>query len=228
MRFVRFLLGVLLIPLCIAGTRTLASLVMQLDPGDQAVPYPLLALLAGFLLWQLIFIFLTRPVRTYVFAHELTHALWGWFMGARVSKFKVSKDQGSVTLSKTNFLITLAPYFFPLYTVLLIIVYYALFIFIAVEKYHSIWLGLIGFTWGFHLSFTITTLMQRQSDIRAYGHLFSYAFIYLMNVLGICLWVVLVSRMTVVQMCKFLYTDTLAAWKLTTDAILWIPTLFGQ
>jgi hypothetical protein len=228
MRFVRFDFGILLIPLCIAGTRTLGSLVMQLDPGDQAFPYPLMALLAGFLLWQLIFIFLTRPVRTYVFAHELTHALWGWFMGARVSKFKVAKGQGSVTLSKTNFLITLAPYFFPLYTVLLILVYYALWIFIEVEQYHSTWLGLIGFTWGFHLSFTITTLMQRQSDIRAYGHLFSYTFIYLMNVLGICLWVVLVSRMTVVQMCKFLYTDTVAAGKLARNAILWISTLFGQ
>lgn len=228
MRFIRFVLGVLLIPLCIAGTRTLVALVMKLDPGDQAVPYPLMALLAGFLLWQMIFIFLTRPVRTYVFAHELTHALWGWFMGARVSKFKVAKDQGSVTLSKTNFLITLAPYFFPLYTVLLILIYYILWIFFEVEKYNSVWLGLIGFTWGFHLSFTITTLMQRQSDIRAYGHLFSYAFIYLMNVMGICIWVVLVSKATMVQMGRFLYSDTVEAGRMTWNAILWISAYFGQ
>ncbi len=198
----------LLVPLCMAGTQTLASLVMGLDPGEQAVPYPLLALLAGFLLWQMIFIFLPRPVRTYVFAHELTHALWGWLMGARVSKFKVSKDKGSVTLSKTNFLITLAPYFFPLYTVLLIGLYYILLIFWEVEKYHSVWLGLIGFTWGFHLSFTVITLMQQQSDIRSSGHLFSYAFIYLMNVLGICVWVVLVSKASMIEMGKYLYNDT--------------------
>ena len=194
MRFVRFVIGLLLLPLCIAGTQTLVALVMKLDPGDQAVPYPLIALLAGFLLWQMIFIFLPRPIRTYVFAHELTHALWGWLMGARVSKFKVSKEQGSVTLSKTNFLITLAPYFFPLYTVLLILLYYILWIFWDVQKYHSVWLALIGFTWGFHLSFTVITLMQKQSDIRSSGHLFSYSFIYLMNVLGICIWVVLVSK----------------------------------
>ena len=228
MRFFRFVIGLLLIPLCVAGTRTLISLVMKLYPGDQAVPYPLMALLAGFLLWQMIFIFLPRPVRTYVFAHELTHALWGWLMGARVSKFKVSKDKGSVTLSKTNFLITLAPYFFPLYTVLLIIMYYILFIFWDVEKYHSVWLGLIGFTWGFHLSFTVITLMQKQSDIRSSGHLFSYAFIYLMNVLGICLWVVVVSQATAVQMANFLYSSLIDTGLNVWDGILWILSFFGQ
>jgi hypothetical protein len=228
MRFVRFVVGIILIPFCIAGTSTLWSLIMKLDPGDQAVPYPLMALVAGFLLWQMIFIFLPRPVRTYVFAHELTHALWGTLMGARVSKFKVSKAQGSVTLSKTNFLITLAPYFFPLYTVLIIILYYALNIFLEVERYHSVWLGLIGFTWGFHLSFTIITLMQRQSDIRAYGHLFSYMFIYLMNVFGICIWIVLVSSATLAQMGQFLYNDTSGSLKWAWNGIIWISSLFRQ
>ena len=204
------------------------SLVAALDPGDQAVPYPLLALLAGFLLWQMIFIFLPRPVRTYVFAHELTHALWGWFMGARVSKFRVAKDKGSVTLSKTNFLITLAPYFFPLYTVLLVITYYVLLIFWEVEKYHSVWLGLIGFTWGFHLSFTVITLMQHQSDIHSCGYLFSYTFIYLMNVLGICLWVVLVSTASMAEMGRFLYNYTLAAGIQIWGAVLWIVAAFRQ
>ena len=218
----------LMIPLCVAGTRTLISLVMRLDPGDQAVPYPLMALVLGFLLWQMIFMFLPRPARTYVFAHELTHALWGLVMGARVSKFKVSKDQGSVTLSKTNFLITLAPYFFPLYTVLLILIYYVLWMFVEVEKYHSVWLGLIGFTWGFHLSFTVITLMQRQSDIKAYGFLFSYAFIYLMNILGICIWVVLVSEATFAQMAQFMYNDSLEAAKMARHGILRISELIRQ
>lgn len=212
MRMLRFLLGILLIPLCISLTRSLAGLVMSLDPGDQAIPFALIALLSGFLLWQLIFIFLPRPVRTYIFAHELTHALWGFLMGARISKFKVSRDKGSVTLSKTNFIITLAPYFFPLYTVLLIALYYLLWMFIEVEKYHSIWLGLIGFTWGFHLSFTVITLLQQQSDIRACGHLFSYSFIYLMNVIGICIWVVLVSEATMAQLADLSYKYTVDAF----------------
>lgn len=228
MRILRFLAGILLIPLCIAATRILAGLIMNLDTGEQAVPFALMALLAGFLLWQLIFIFLPRPVRTYIFAHELTHALWGFLMGASISKFKVSKDKGSVTLSKTNFLITLAPYFFPLYTVLMILLYYLLWMFLEVEKYHSLWLGLIGFTWGFHLSFTIITLLQQQSDIKACGHLFSYTFIYLMNVTGICIWVVLVSDATIGQLADLSLRYIPEAFNAAWNAILRIYGVFTQ
>lgn len=213
MRLLRFITGLLLLPLCAAVTKTLAGLVTGLETGEQAVPYQVIALVCGFLLWQLIFIFLPRPVRTYIFAHELTHALWGWFMGARISRFRVSRDNGSVTLSKTNFLVTLAPYFFPLYTVLLIAVYYALLPFFDVERFNSLWLGLVGFTWGFHLSFTVITLMQKQSDIRSCGHLFSYAFIYLMNVAGICIWVVLVSEATFLRMAGLFLENSATLFK---------------
>ena len=114
-------------------------------------------------------------------------------MGARVSRLSVSKQKGSVTLSKTNVLITLAPYFFPLYTVLVIVGYYALGIFYDVSRYHLLWLGLVGFTWGFHFTFTMGSLMQHQSDIQLYGRLFSYTIIYTLNVAGICLWIIIVS-----------------------------------
>jgi len=101
-----------------------------------------------------------------------------------------------VTLSKTNFLITLAPYFFPLYTVIVLICYYIMSMFINMEDYYLIWMFLVGFTWGFHFTFTVSTLCQHQSDIRETGYLFSYALIYLLNVVGICFWVVFVSSVT--------------------------------
>ena len=152
--------------------------------------------MGGFIFWLVLYFVLPRPVRTYVLAHELTHALWGWMMGARVSNLRVAEDKGSVTLSKTNFLITLAPYFFPLYTVLTIVLFGVLGLFYAVEQYHLWWMGMIGFTWGFHFTFTISTLMQHQSDIRACGHLFSYTFIYSLNTIGIGLWSVAVTPAT--------------------------------
>jgi hypothetical protein len=123
----------------------------------------------------------------------LTHALWGILRGAKVKNIRVAKDQGSVTLSKSDFLITLAPYFFPLYTFIVIVAYYIISIFIVMQPYELIWLGLVGFTWGFHFCFTITTMMQTQSDIKECGYLFSYTIIYMLNVFGITLWVVLVS-----------------------------------
>ena len=221
---VRFLVGFLLLPVCVVITRTLISLINTIQPDSgHTIPPAALALIAGFLLWQLIYFVLPRPARTYVIAHELTHALWGWLMGAKIFNIQVRKETGSVTLSKTNFLITLAPYFFPLYTVLIIIVYYILTAFLDMSGYYVIWLGLIGLTWGFHATFTISTLMQKQSDIRECGRIFSYTIIYIFNVLGIALWVILVSSASFEQMISFLMDDFFAVGRflLEKTGIIW-------
>src|SRR5436190_23144549 len=75
---------------------------------------------AGYACVLLVYAFLPKPMRTYVLGHELTHALWALMMGARVSGLKVRKTGGQVKTSKTNWLITLAPYFFPFYAVLFV------------------------------------------------------------------------------------------------------------
>jgi hypothetical protein len=221
LKFFKFLVGILLIPICIGVTRSIVSLVQAIEPSpDVFIPTPALAMLGGFALWTLVYLILPRPARTYVLAHELTHALWGSLMGARVVDMKISKETGSVTLSKSNFLIALAPYFFPLYTVMAIAAYYGCALFMDVENYYLGWLGLIGLTWGFHFTFTISTLLQHQSDIRDNGHLFSYAVIYLMNALGIALWIVLVSSATLGQWLGFLKHDLLASATLVWDGLI--------
>ena len=201
MRVLRFFLGIFLVPFCVAATLAVTDLARAVQPDSRAaVPPSAWAMVGGFLLWLFLYYTVPRPVRSYVLAHELTHALWGALMGARVSQIKVSEERGSVTLSKSNFLITLAPYFFPLYTVLVILVYLVLSAFVDVEPYAMVWLALVGFTWGFHVTFTASTLLQRQSDIREYGHAFSYALIYLLNVVGVGLWIVMVSPATLEHM----------------------------
>ncbi len=216
----KIIVGLLLLPFCVAATQTLVFLVRSIQPAAVgAVPRSAWGLLIGFVLWIVCFFATPRPVRTYVLAHELTHALWGWVMGARISRMKVSKRGGSVTLSKNNFLITLAPYFFPLYTVLVIILYYALSLFFDLHTYEPFWLGLVSLTWAFHLTFTITTLMEHQPDVRLNGRLFSYAVIYLFNVLGIGLWIVGVASPTIREFGGRLGSDILAAWTACGQAI---------
>jgi len=215
------MLGVLLLPFCWAGTRTLVSLIRAAEPAGRSVlSFAVLALGGGFLLWMVLYLALPHPVRSYVLAHELTHALWGSFMGAKVSRVRVSQQSGSVTLSKSNFLIALAPYFFPFYTVIVIIVYFVMSILVNVQAYTLYWLGLVGFTWGFHLTFTASTLLQHQSDIKEYGHLFSYVVIYLMNILGICLWIVVVSPATLEQMVGSLSTNAVLIAGVMRERIL--------
>ncbi len=201
LKLLKFMVGLLLLPVCVAVSQVLWGLLHAAARAEAAVllPVPALALFSGFMLWLAAFMLFPRPVRSYILAHELTHALWGLLMGASIARIRVKEDHGSVVLSKTNFLITLAPYFFPLYTVLLIGLYYLLWLFYAVERFHLLWLGLVGMTWGFHLTFTVCALLQRQSDIRDQGRLFSYAVIYLANVIGICVWVIMVSDATAAE-----------------------------
>lgn len=176
----KFAAGLLLLPLAVAASRAAAGSFPGLSAWSE-MDRNTAWFVGGFLLWLLLFFAYPRPIRTYVLGHELTHALWGLIMGARVSKLRVSKKGGSVTLDKTNLWITLAPYFFPFYTALALGAYLLAGLAWDMTLYRPFWYGLFGLTWAFHLTFTIIILQIRQPDIHEHGRLFSYVLIYCIN-----------------------------------------------
>ncbi|MEI6969883.1 MAG: hypothetical protein WCL44_00050 [bacterium] len=212
--------GLGLLPFCAAATWAVVSLIGSLRPESILVlPVSIWALLAGLGLWLVVYFALPRPVRSYVLAHELTHALWASLMGAEVRGISLAKESGSVVVSKSNILITLAPYFFPLYTVIVILVYALLSLFVNTAEYEWVWLFMVGLTWSFHLTFTISAILGHQTDIAEYGHVFSLAFIYLVNVLEIGAWILVVTPASTRTFAVFLLDDSRAVWA-------WIMTWF--
>ena len=219
----KFLIGLFLLPACLAATRVFMTLLESLRMEEvTTLPRGVWWLAGGFIFWLILFFTLSRPIRTYVLAHELTHAFWGVLMGARVSRLRVSKSGGSVMLTKTNFIITLAPYFFPFYTVLVIVAHLVLQLFYDLTTYEPLWLALIGLTWAFHLTFTITTLLQHQPDVQEHGKLFSYVIIYLFNILGIGLWIVSVASPTLIFLARELLQESASVYGSLLD---WLWTL---
>lgn len=211
--YLRLCIGILLLPCNIALTCTViasvgASGALSLTGGAQ----PFLMVVVGVVVAAFVFWALPVQVRLYVLAHELTHALWGALMGARISGLRVAGSGGHVKLSQSNWLIALAPYFFPLYTFIVILAYYLLLIFFDLRPYALVWLGLVGFTLGFHCMFTIYALAQDQQDVRDYGRLFSFSVIYLMNMLGVCLVLLMVSPLTLQDVIRRLATDQASIW----------------
>lgn len=200
MKFIRALIGLLLIPVCIALSQALFDSMRVLWPGSlSAVSPSAMALGIGIALWLAVYLGLPRPVRTYVLAHELTHALWGWLMGAKVHGIRFSKEGGVTRLSRTNAMISLAPYFFPLYTFIVITGFGIASFFADVRPYVLYWLMLVGFSWGFHVTFTFSALSRPQSDIEEFGRLFSCTVIYLFNIAGGAAWLIIGSRLTCAQ-----------------------------
>jgi len=137
----------------------------------------------GVVLWMVAFVGLPRPLWLYVFGHEITHAIMVWMMGGRVSRIHVDTRGGFIVANRLNTWIALAPYFLPIYSVLVICLFGWAGVFTDVWPYRTILYAAVGVTWAFHLSFTCVMIPKGQSDLAYGGAFFSLVVIYLMNLL---------------------------------------------
>lgn len=150
----------------------------------------------GLVAWlAMYFVARVRPVRWYVFGHELSHALVAWCLGAKIYKFEFNAQGGYVETNKTNTFISLAPYFVPIYAVVVMMVFGVLALFLELNTVHSVsafgysvpfkltrlFYIALGATWGFHITYTILTLRSEQSDLTRNNEYFSMMLIFLVN-----------------------------------------------
>jgi hypothetical protein len=193
-RWVKFVIAIFLLPLCAILTQTFftvfarATVTQRLWAAEEFWFFSL-----GAVLWLIAFFGLPRPMLVYVFGHELTHALWVLLMGGRVSRFRVGREGGHIVTDRNNFWIALAPYFFPLYSLIVIGTYGALGLFFNVQPYGRLLYALIGVTWAFHFTFTCWMIPKKQTDLTDQGTFFSLVVIYLMNLLLLSIMLVLAS-----------------------------------
>ena len=113
------------------------------------------------------------------FEHEITHCIFAWLTGNRVTGLKVTLRQGgNMTFVGTpNWLIALAPYFFPTVTVILLLVLpHASFLSGTQRQF------LIGLSLAYHLTSTWTETHHAQTDLQKAGFLFCWMFLPAANV----------------------------------------------
>lgn len=128
--------------------------------------------------YALIQVFFWRPLFVYVMGHELTHALAAVLQGGKADDLRVSTKGGMVKVNVSNFLVNLAPYFFPIYTFGLLLVFW-----ISDPKFQIYLIFLLGVSLAFHFALTAYSLRQHQSDISEVGWLFAIPFIAALNLL---------------------------------------------
>jgi Peptidase M50B-like len=215
-KWVKLIIAILLLPVCAGAGMALWRVLAACGRADLVwVP-----LLAGAACWIVIFFLLPKPMWIYVFGHELTHALWTWLFGGQVKKMKVTSSGGHVVVSKNNFLIVLAPYFFPLYAAMIVTVFALGHLFWDWRNY-LVWFHLlVGAAYAFHVTLTFHALQTRQSDITSQGYLFSAVVIFLGNVSVLLLGIPLLTA-------KVGLLDSLGWWFADTGKVLlWLQKLF--
>ncbi len=153
----------------------------------------------GFLIFWRIFKRQLQVVCT--FEHEITHLLFGLFFLKMPKGFKVTMHEGGhVKLTGSNFLIYLAPYFFPTVSYLLLP-----FIFIIPNAYLPVFYGILGASLAFHLVSTWAELHLKQTDLQKSGILFSIVFLPVANLIFYGALIVLIFGET---------ADFLSFWKI--------------
>jgi len=177
-KWCKTIIAILLLPVCVGAGCALWMVLRASGEADTTwVPF-----LAGAACWVVIYILLPKPMWIYVLGHELTHVLWTWLHGGRVKKFKASAKGGHVVVTKSNFAVALAPYFFPFYAILVVFLF-LLGHWVWDWRHYLVWFHLLlGAAYAFHVTLNWHILRYSQSDISEQGYLFSTVVIFLGNV----------------------------------------------
>lgn len=141
----------------------------------------------GIISYNIVHIAFFKPTRLYVLSHEFIHAISAWMSGGQVKSFKAQAKEGAITATKSNAFISLSPYFVPLYTILLSIVYFGASYLWDISRYRSLFLFFIGMSVAFHIIMTIEHIKQGQQDLLKTGYIISIAVIYISNLLILAL-----------------------------------------
>lgn len=143
---------------------------------------------AGTVLYVCFHIFLRKPERLYLWAHEFSHLAAAKLFFRKVHSFHISSRQGGkVVVDRTNAVIDLAPYAVPFYSV-------ATGAAASVFREASPWippiyLGAATFLYAMHLAFSAESFLDGQPDLTRSGRLFSAAVV----ILFLLLWVPLLA-----------------------------------
>ncbi len=194
----KFFIGILLLPVCWVSLESFLLLFryQAIETSFWRSP-EFISFGLGSVFWLVLFFGARTKVMMwlYVAGHEITHAIFVLICRGNVAKVHISSDGGHILTNRNNFLISLSPYFVPFYTCIVIVIWALLdWMVFASDTPHTNWLyGSIGFTWMFHLSFTVWMIRRDQPDVEQNGKLFSFTMIFVSNMLVISALLIMAS-----------------------------------
>jgi hypothetical protein len=206
MTTVKNVFGVFLLPLAWVWTVSFAGLFSQTTVRQRFwTTEDFWFFTLGVVLWVLAFtggLYLRGEpplLKWYVRIHEYTHAIWAWLSNGKVGEIEINDDHGHILTNKPTVLVTLAPYFYPLPCVVLIMGFLVCQLVYPLDEAPpmvlfggsisavAVFMLLMGVGWGFHFSYSVWMIRKGQSDLRMHGNFFSLVVIYIVNLLVVTL-----------------------------------------
>lgn len=177
----KFIIGVVALPLAYGVTLAFYKNAILISELAKRLDY----FTWGIVIYVILHLLFYKPTYFYVLGHEAVHAGMAWIFGGKIKSFKVSEDGGAVKTDKSNFIIELAPYFIPIYAIIITAVYFVIASSYAING--ALFVFLIGFALAFHIISTIEIMKIRQPDIVKSGYFFSIIMVYVINIIVIAL-----------------------------------------
>ena len=198
-RMLRWLTALMLLPFCVIATRALLN--VGVGSGAEETFWRDLVTSEHFLYFGIGCVLMMGWFFTgllerlflyfYVLGHELTHAVFVYACGGKVGGIHVTADGGYVMTNKSNALIALSPYFVPFWSVVILGIstviglFNKLGLFYEIPHHDHALYFLVGFSWSFHLLWTLWMIPRDQPDLKENGVFFSLVVIYIANVVVI-------------------------------------------
>lgn len=188
-RILSWLIAMLLTPFCLIATVAFLKTISEsVNFADFVRSTQFWYFASGFALmtgW-----FFTRACHNaflyaYVWGHEFTHVMFVILSGGRVAEFEVSSRGGYIVTNKSNFIIGLSPYFVPFWALILGVILAGTSFFVSIPHFDKFFFGILGFTWAFHVFWTLWMIPRDQPDLKENGFLFSVTLIYLLNIISL-------------------------------------------
>lgn len=137
------------------------------------------ALICGFFMFFIARSMMDSAMRAnmQIIAHELTHAFFAWITFHKVKGIHVEQDDSGGAMAfegKGNWLIIIAPYFFPLFGVMYML---AATIYMQFAPYNLILSGFLGCFIGYHLDTIGSQINEKQTDLPKVSYKFCAMFL---------------------------------------------------
>lgn len=184
---IRTIVGVVLIPLCVAAAITFGRVALAAEAKGYHV---LLALVLGAVTYVLLIIFFYRSIVKTLFSKEPVTMMWstvtGYKLASEPQEGRSSEPPTDTKGRRVPLWAVMVPYLVPIYTVAGVLIVWVVKLVLGGRfpnsTYEVVQAFVMGLTYAFHVFLVSHDIREKNPHLRAAGYLFTLVLLFLVNI----------------------------------------------